>query len=142
MGQLCVLSATPGQTRAKVTLSRKAAESQSRIEGELADMWKNYAAMESTLNAIRKVTGCKGGDLVQTISDLADGGKMKKDYGILKANLTIEQSKVKRAEKEKVEMLKRYEEVKSRAEDKEQLYGLLNEYLRNVEQVCSIGGLT
>src|SRR5450759_4792558 len=131
---------TSGQTRVKVTLCRKAAECRSRIEGELASVWKDYAAMESTLNAIRKVTGCKGGDLVQTVSDLADGGKMKKDYGILKANLTIEQSKAKKAEKEKLELMKLYQEVKEKAEEKEQLYGLLNDYLRTVEQVCSTGG--
>ena len=131
---------TPGQTRVKVTLTRKAAECRSRIDGELANVWKDYAAMESTLNSIRKVTGFKGGDLVRTVSELADGGKMKKENGVLKANIAIEQNKLKKAEKEKLELMKLYEKVNEKAQQKERLCNLLKDYLQTVGMICTTGG--
>src|SRR5450759_4145330 len=47
---------------------------------------------------------------------------------------------MKKAEKEKLELMKLYQEVNEKAQGKEQLYGLLNDYLQIVGQVCTTGG--
>src|SRR5450759_5192221 len=47
---------------------------------------------------------------------------------------------MKKAEKEKMELMKLNQEVKEKAEEKEQQYGLMNDYLQTMGQVCTTGG--